>query len=165
MKQNPPPLRFAVESTLGKLAKWLRILGYDTIFERSRPSAAGAEPDRIIITRTRRRFEHLPSERRIFIRSDRPEEQLREVIRSAGLTADSLAPFTRCIRCNEPIEKVARESVRNRVPDYVWQTRSSFRQCPRCGRIYWPGTHVTRSLDRIGRLFDNARRDAYDGRS
>ena len=149
------PLRFTAESTLGKLAKWLRMLGYDTQLERRPPSASSADPDRIVLTRTRSRFQRLPVGRRIFIRSDLPEEQLREVIAAADLSPETRTPFTRCIRCNEPIETVARETVRERVPDYVWETQSTFRRCPRCDRIYWPGTHIDHSLDRIRRLFDN----------
>lgn len=154
---NPADLqwRFTAESTLGKLAKWLRILGYDTIFERSAPSATMAAPGRIVLTRTRKRFERLPAEQRIFIRSDLPEDQLQEVITALDLTPESLAPFSRCIRCNEPIETLDRDAARDRVPDYVWETQSTFRQCPRCGRVYWPGSHIKRSLNEIRRLFDD----------
>lgn len=148
-------LRFTAESTLGKLAKWLRLLGFDTLFEQSPPEAAAADPERVVLTRTRSRFERLPDDRRIFIHFDLPEAQLQEVIEQVPLTPAMLAPFTRCIRCNEPIESAARSRVRDRVPDYVWQTQATFRQCPCCGRIYWPGTHTARSLERIRRLFDN----------
>jgi hypothetical protein len=155
MKAADGQPRFTAESTLGKLAKWLRILGFDTRYEQRAPAAAGGAADRIVLTRTRRRYQRLPAGGAILIHSDLPEDQLRQVIAEAGLTREMLAPFSRCIRCNEPIVTAVRSEVRDQVPDYVWETHTDFRRCPRCGRIYWPGTHTTRSLDKIRHLFDN----------
>jgi uncharacterized protein with PIN domain len=89
----------------------------------------------------------------VLIRSNDPFEQLGEVIRAAALTPEELRPFTRCLRCNEPIVAVPKAEVQRSVPDYVWQRHSEFGTCPLCGRLYWPGTHTARSLERIEKQF------------
>lgn len=152
-----PKHRFLADPTLGKLAKWLRILGMDARYVPSGPmegAIAAAEPGRILLTRSRRIFEQTVSAEKILIRGNDPVEQLKEVIGSAGLRREDLRPFSRCIRCNVSISRVEKASVKTRVPDYVWEQHHRFHQCERCGRIYWAGTHIERSLTRINTLFE-----------
>jgi uncharacterized protein with PIN domain len=146
---------FAAERTLGRLGKWLRLLGFDTIIETEFPQGKGFEPgdDRILLTRTRRVMTVPAARAPVWIRANDPFEQLGEVLRAAALSRKDLRPFTRCLRCNEPIVPVSKAEVQRRVPDYVWQRYSDFKTCPRCGRVYWPGTHTTRSLERIKDYF------------
>ncbi len=154
---NESEICFAAEPTLGKLAKWLRILGFDTCYEpgfSTKKTMDSGRKNRILLTRTERvRDGKLPQEF-IFITSNIPFEQLREVIDTLGIIYTDTRPFSRCIRCNTCIQPVDKDSVRGDVPDFIWQTRDIFQICGRCRRIYWPGSHTERSHDIIMRLFD-----------
>ncbi len=147
------PIRFFAESTLGKLAKWLRLLGFDTVYERRPPAGSNRDPGRIRLTRTRRMLKSDAPDRFIFIASDGYLEQVRQVIRELGLTPEDIDPFSRCIRCNEPIQPIEKPSVFGQVPDYIWETQDTFHRCPQCNRVYWPGSHTRQSLARIRKLF------------
>jgi hypothetical protein len=81
-------------------------------------------------------------------------DQLVEVIRRTALRREGLRPFSRCLPCNEPIAAVAREEVAGTVPDYVLENQESFSRCPKCRRVYWPGSHTTRSLEKIKEIFE-----------
>lgn len=148
---------FAAEKTLGKLAKWLRLLGFDALYdpEISAEHFAGMlENDRILLTRTQRIKKQLASRKFIFIESDHLELQLTQVLRELDLKAADTRPFSRCLRCNVPIVAAQKEFLRGRVPDYIFETHDFFQQCPGCGRIYWPGSHARRSLEKIRSLFN-----------
>jgi uncharacterized protein with PIN domain len=159
---NESEICFAAEPTLGKLAKWLRILGFDTSYEPSfsaEKAMDSGRKNRILLTRTERvRDGKLPQEF-IFITSNNSFEQLREVIDTLDIIYTDTHPFSRCIRCNTRIQPVDKDSVRGNVPDFIWQTRDIFQICGQCRRIYWPGSHTERSHDIIMRLFDR-----YDNR-
>jgi uncharacterized protein with PIN domain len=145
-------MRFEAERTLGKLAKWLRLLGFDTRCE----SETGRDEngrERILLTRTRRRWQRSGQRRCLLIEADSPFEQLREVIRALSIEPGDIQPFSRCIVCNTPIAAVEKSAVRDRVPDYVWETQEVFRQCRSCLRVYWSGTHTERSRRCIAGLF------------
>lgn len=145
---------------LGRLAKWLRVLGYDTVFSPSLDDPdlariARAE-GRVLLTRdtalARRR-----GLRAILIRSDRPREQLLQVAAALDL---SLAGVTlpRCLRCNSALIDVDREAVAGLVPPYVLATHTAFRRCPQCGRVYWRGTHWQRIQESIKELGEQINR-------
>lgn len=157
MNKARDDIRFAAEKTLGKLAKWLRILGFDTLFEQDYFSGEfrdSAEKDRILLTRTRRVREQNSSRRLIFVKSDNPFEQIREVIQALGIVLEDIRAFSRCLQCNVPTKPANKDSVRGKVPDYVWETQELFQVCSRCHKIYWPGTHTTWSMEIIRKLFD-----------
>lgn len=147
---------FAAEKTLGKLCKWLRLLGFDTLYEpelSGREFVASLEKDRILLTRTRRIQKQFASCRLIFIESDHLENQLSQVFRELGLKSEHMRPFSRCLQCNAPIVAVEKNSLRDRVPDYIFQTHDHFQKCPECDRIYWPGSHTRRGIEKIRQLF------------
>jgi len=149
-------LCFAADRTLGKLAKWLRILGFDTLYESDISSSWFYEhlgPDRILLTRTEKIREGFAAQRLVFVNPDQPLEQLRQVITETGITEDDVRLFFRCIRCNIPIAPIDKEDVFGLVPDYTWETHSDFQICRRCERIYWKGSHWERSLERVDKLF------------
>ncbi len=154
---NESEICFAAESTLGKLAKWLRILGFDTFYK---PGVAAEKfidikfKKRILLTRTERLWDGKLSKKRIFVTSNNPFEQLREVINTLGIVYEDTRPFSRCIRCNARIEHVDKDSVQGKVPDFIWGTHDTFQACSQCRRIYWPGSHMERSHDIIMKLFD-----------
>ncbi len=144
---------FAAEKTLGKLAKWLRILGFDTIYD---PDILDpAETERIVLTRTKRILnEHNPGQL-ILIKSDKPVKQLKEVIITLGIIKEDIRPFTRCVRCNTKIRVINKDSIRFLVPDYVWENHDSFKACNKCKKIYWQGSHTKRSMELIKKLFES----------
>jgi uncharacterized protein with PIN domain len=161
LKEATRSNKFATDGTLGKLNKWLRILGFDTC-----EYSAGADgpvpapvEDRLLLTRMRKRYEWQRDQRCLSIRSNDPMEQLREVVRALDLSQNDIAPFSRCILCNTAIEPVAKGSIRNAVPEYVWSTRDRFCQCLGCQKVYWAGSHTARSLERVKDLFERRTAD------
>ncbi|NIS60378.1 MAG: hypothetical protein GTO13_06690 [Proteobacteria bacterium] len=134
---------FIVDRMLGRLARWLRILGYDTLYWRGNDWQALVEKGRgrIFLTRTMR-LPHRGNFRRItLVREDNPDLQLRNVIRELGLKIDEHRLFSRCIICNRQLGKIPKEDVEGRVPAFIFSTYSEFHSCPGCSRIYWKGTH------------------------
>jgi uncharacterized protein with PIN domain len=148
---------FAAENTLGKLAKWLRILGFDTLYDSGAGGAAffrSVPEGRVLLTRTVGVEKQLRSDRLLFIQSDDFRRQLGEVIRQLEIRPEDLRPFTRCIECNQIIESVEKPLIRHRVPDFVYESHEHFQQCPRCRKVFWSGSHTNRVLDCIRQLFD-----------
>lgn len=147
---------FTAEKTLGKLAKWLRLLGFDTLYEEDDRATDGdypGEKDRIFLTRSFPGAKEKGSARTIFIRENNPYDQVREVIQAMRVDRSHIRPFSRCIRCNCLTENVGKGSIRGMVPDFTWENQSVFRTCPGCRRIYWKGSHFIRVMERIDRLF------------
>jgi uncharacterized protein with PIN domain len=144
-----PVKRFAVDIMLGKLAKWLRALGFDA---RSMPLDDEARVGSLIsegyipVTR-REKFQD--REGIIFIRSDNQFEQLKELISTLNVVIEELRPFSRCSLCNAELIRIPAETVFGAVPDYVFETVSDFRKCPECSRVYWPGSHRKRMIDKL----------------
>jgi hypothetical protein len=158
------PYRFAADSMVGGLAKWLRLLGLDTIYLRSGPRPP--QIARILLTR---RSNHPPQRlpagwpEVLLLSSNQTLDQVQEVIRRFGLTRADLAPLTRCSLCNLELEKQDARQVADRVPDYVRLTQTVFVDCPGCGRVYWPGTHQQRMERMIEAFFDEAGGGCLDG--
>jgi uncharacterized protein with PIN domain len=149
-------LSFAADRTLGKLSKWLRILGFDTLFgsdASSRWFIEHLQAGRILLTRTEKIRKLFADHRLVFIESNFPIEQLKQVIAECGITAADIRPFSRCIPCNLPVVRVEKDAVYGRVPDYILETNEVFHACPRCERVYWSGSHTKRSMQRIQELF------------
>ncbi len=144
---------FAVEKTLGKLAKWLRILGFDTIYGSDILDLT--ESDRIVLTRTKNILNEYNTNKLIFIESDKAFKQIQEVIITLGIVEEDLRPFTRCIKCNSKLSLVAKDSLRSTVPDYVWENQNSFKACNKCEKIYWQGSHTKRGMGLIKKLFES----------
>jgi len=141
-------MKFIVDNNVGKLAKWLRMMGYDAIFFRGEDDwqmvrTALAE-GRVILTRdTQIMKTGVVSSGRlkaILIQSDEPEQQVRQVVETLNLDYHS-RPFTICLECNEPLVKRSKQQVQDRVPPYVFRTQRQYVECPNCHRIYWRGTH------------------------
>lgn len=136
-------MRFLVDSMLGKLAKWLRILGYDTLYFRQGDDRdlleLASEEDRTILTRDTRLSRRwlVPT---LLIKSEQVEEQLSQVVRRFGLEMEE-GLFSRCPECNILLKEILKEDVVERVPPLVSETYDEFMTCPNCNRIYWMGTH------------------------
>jgi uncharacterized protein with PIN domain len=140
-------LRFAVDAMLGRLARWLRLLGFDAWTEPDVPDERlvrrALDEGRWILTRDRA----LPVEWRVprvhVVAAEVPFAQLREVVRAFDLGARA-RPFARCSRCNEALVPLAAEEAERRIPVRVRERHARFLACPGCGRTYWEGTHVAR---------------------
>jgi uncharacterized protein with PIN domain len=140
--------KFAADRMLGKLAKWLRLMGQDVIYG---PHLCGygliraaRQEDRLILTRDRRLKQKQPPDF-LFIESDHYREQLRQVVRACNLDPLERA-FTRCAECNVVLQPRTKAAVETLVPPYVFSTQQTFSGCPQCRRIYWPATHHERIL-------------------
>lgn len=148
--------RFIADAMLGRLARWLRTLGYDTAYEDDIADGELARravvEGRHILTRDRKLFDEWRIAGGLEIGSEEPLEQLSEVV-----AAFDLAPpdrlFTRCRVCNAVLEPVGAEKVAGMVPPGVRQRRRDFSRCPDCGRVYWEGSHTDRMRAVIEAVF------------
>ncbi len=166
MTENNRSLRLLADSMLGRLAKWLRFLGYDTAYERDAADhelarRARAE-GRVLLTR-----DHDLAVRRgldiLLIESEQFEEQVEEV--QAALGGPPAPAFSRCSICNVVLEDASPSEIADRVPPYVLEHQKEFRCCPACGRVYWSGSHV-QAMNHLLEQFDAAGDDvpATEGR-
>lgn len=141
-KEKEP--NFIATFELGRLARWLRVLGYDCAYFRE-----GRKKDlvikslregRAILTREGK-LSRYSGIRLIRIKNDFVEDQVRQVLRQMRLKVDRDKIFTRCALCNHIIESIKKEDVERRVPPHVFKTQNIFFRCPGCDKIYWKGTH------------------------
>ena len=152
---QPPPVgevRFVADVHLGRLARLLRLLGFDTRGAGDRPgidlpdvddatiAAVAEEEGRIVLTRDRGLLKRARVARGVFVRSDDPEEQAVDVVRHLGI-ADRARPLTRCLRCGGTLAPVAKAEVLDQLAPLTRAHQQDFRRCTRCGRAYWPGAH------------------------
>jgi len=141
---------------LGALARWLRALdldvAYDPALDDPELVARSAAEGRTILTRDRRLVERRLARNHLLIRSEKVEEQVRQVLGELAIHPEPGRLLGRCLRCNLPLEPLPAERARARVPPWVARTQEEFRGCPGCGRVYWRGTHV----DRMGRWLERA---------
>ncbi len=155
MPDPPIPPRFIADVMLGKLARWLRILGYDVlysnVFADQEIVARALEDDRVILTRDVRMLERRKARKHVFIESGDLDAQMEQVIGTLHL--ERLELFSRCLECNRPLDPETREAIEDRVPPYVFQTQKSFKSCPDCSRVYWPGTHRDHVRQRVDYWF------------
>ncbi len=141
-------MKFLADRTVGKLAKKLRLLGLDVGDWREGKLLMAAEKakaeERILLTRSRRMKEEKIGIQIFMVSANDPEQQAREVLTKLGVDPQPEDYFSRCLRCNEELRAMAKEEVQGRVPDFIYRLYDSFHGCPRCRRIYWPGSHLER---------------------
>jgi uncharacterized protein with PIN domain len=148
-------MRYICDDNLGKLAKWLRMLGYDTLFfdpiEDGELVSKALKDNRVVLSRDTQlsRFKMKLDQSLLLIKSDKPLEQLKQVVRHFKLKPDKNLLFSRCLVCNQSLQKVDKEKIKNRLYPYVYQTQDDFMLCPQCDRIYWPATHVERMVETL----------------
>jgi uncharacterized protein with PIN domain len=155
---RPAPLRdprFVIDTHLGKLARHLRLAGFDCLWRNDYADeqivALAVAEQRIVLTRDCNLLKRRAVVRGHFVRAIEAEAQLAEVIRVFQLEA-MLRPFSRCRECNVELEDVAKADVAGRLPQKVRDFYSRYRRCPGCDRIYWEGTH----FDRLQRMLSRA---------
>jgi uncharacterized protein with PIN domain len=138
---------------LGTLAKWLRIAGYDTLFDPDLDDhqlvrLARAE-SRVLLTRDRQLAQRR-GVRVLLVASEHLDDQIRQVLADLQLMPER--SFSRCPVCNEPLETLDRAAAEARVPAYVAQTHETFRICPACQRVYWRGSHWQQMEQQLARI-------------
>ena len=148
-------MKLILTKELGRLAKWLRILGFDASYYKENNSGSliieALREERIILTKNH----HLPKSRGIKIvvlEKEKIKEQILEALKVLKLRPDSDKMFTRCIICNEELAGIKKEQIKAKVPEYVYKTQEAFITCPKCKRVYWQGTHwgnVAKTLEEI----------------
>jgi uncharacterized protein with PIN domain len=138
-------IKFLADSNLGKLAKWLRVLGYDTTCysgEVGRSFLTKAQKEgRIALTRRRDMALRQYSGKLAVIEHDLVGDQLEEVIGKLSIVPDEKNIMTICLTCNERLKSVSKEAVSGLVPEYIFRQHMEFHICPRCEKIFWPGSH------------------------
>ncbi|MBZ5589894.1 MAG: Mut7-C RNAse domain-containing protein [Acidobacteriia bacterium] len=149
-------LKFACDAMLGRLARWLRLAGFDVSYtpdlhDLMLAGKARAE-ERWLLT-CDRRLAGLAGPRSLLLRARTTERQIAELRTRLPMTAQSHLFLTRCSHCNSPLEAVSCETVRDRVPPYVATHADRFVACRNCGRVYWPGTHVGRIVSTLEAWF------------
>lgn len=147
--------RFAVDRMLGRLARWLRVLGFDAAYRKELPGdrllTFAAREERIVVTRDGRLRDPRGRARVIRITSSGFREQLRELDRVLPLGGVDARP-QRCVECNEAVVPLGPGEIPTSVPEYVRATQTDFRRCPRCRRVFWPATHRARMESEIAAL-------------
>lgn len=147
---------FIADRTVGKLAKWLRILGYDAVYWRSDDLRGllrrARHEGRTLITKDTKLYKGKGPVQALLIGEDNPFLQLQEVMRHFQLPVNKAHLFSRCLICNTPLEAVDPAEVREEVPDYIYHTQQAFSRCPSCRKIYWAGTHYEHMAEVVERL-------------
>jgi len=152
-------VKFIVDCNVGRLARWLRIAGFDTLFEKDiddgRLVRLALADDRVLLTRDTgildRRVAVSGRLKVLLIEYDDVKLQLGQVFSALDI-ADEMKPFTVCPNCNGSLEPRDKEDVKEIVPPYVFKTKDQFMQCPDCVRVYWRGTHWQRMARELENL-------------
>ena len=147
--------KFVADGHLGKLVRDLRLLGVDVVYD---PSAEDRQllelakiDNRALLTRDRRLLMHAVVCHGYYLRSQNPVEQTSEVLKRFDL-ASSLAPFSRCLRCNGPLESVEKAKVIEQLEPLTKIYYEQFRRCTSCGQVYWPGSHFDKLRARVEKV-------------
>ena len=147
--------RFVLDVHLGKLARYLRLLGFDALYRNDYDDATiirlSLDEQRIILTRDRCVLKHAAVTHGYWVRSTVPRQQLREVVRVFDLGSNS-RPFTRCMLCNGELQQVAKDMVADRLPLRVRMYFDEFAQCQACAHVYWPGSHYQHMRQMVDEL-------------
>ena len=152
-------MRFLVDSMAGKLARYLRLLGFDAEYHREGDIKSlvrkAREEKRIVLTRNTAILDFKGKIDFFFLPTEKTDEQVRAVLKHFKLK-DKIDPFTRCLECNTPLEKVFREKVKGLVPFHVYRVHQEFYYCPGCKRIYRRGTHREKLEEKIRKFLEDS---------
>jgi uncharacterized protein len=144
--------KFVADTMLGRLAKWLRIMGCDTHyrpFYQPEQIRSLVEEGRILLTRNSRRLTRCKGA--VFLRADHVKDQLNQLQQEGLIPVDHARWFTRCMLCNDTLLTPSAEAVKENVPEYVlFENPSGIRFCPSCNRFFWPGSHKQKMMAQLG---------------
>lgn len=143
---------------MGKLARWLRMLGFDSLFcsdeDDSQIVQQALAEGRVLLTRDtgimKRRVVARGRLKAVLMQSEQPEQQMQQLVSTLDIKNQS-HPFTICLECNQPLINKAPTKVKDRVPPYVYRTQTQYMECPACRRIYWRGTHWQAMLTKLNK--------------
>jgi uncharacterized protein len=155
-------MKFLVDQPLGGLARWLRFCGFDATLTRLAAARPGTwpppRPCTFILT-SQETAKRLARPDLLVLAAPAPEGQLLEVMRRLNLSARDLKPLSRCSHCNELLKPLDPHRAQSRVPDHIFLHHRRFFACPRCRRVYWPGSHlqsITAALrDQLAKLSED----------
>jgi uncharacterized protein with PIN domain len=154
--------RFVLDGHLGRLAAYLRMLGFDTWYARHADDVllahVSSSEHRMLLTRDVGLLKRREVETGYCVRSHKPHEQLREVSRRFALTS-RLDPFGRCMDCNGPLFRVRKEDVEELLPPHTRETKNEFSRCAECHKVFWRGSHYARMAGWIKELSAGAPSD------
>ena len=129
---------------LGKLAKWLKILGFDVLYfskvEDSELLALAKREGRTVLSRDNEVLQKARSLPQLYVESESWQEQVEQVLCEFDLW-DKADPYSRCLECNVKLKRLPKKEARNLVSSYIYEQANSFALCPQCGKVFWPGTH------------------------
>lgn len=149
-------MRFVADRMLGKLAKHLRMLGYDTMYYRGEDITSllklAREETRVVLTRNTKLLPKTPEDRIIPIKEDQSLLQINELIQRGVISLREENFFSRCLLCNALLDGILREEAEGKVPDFIFYQQKDFYRCPHCQRIYWQGSHQDNMKRRIDKL-------------
>jgi hypothetical protein len=136
-------MKFVADSMLGKLARWLRLSGYDVLYRSDIEDDEILKEDRIILTRDSKLFRRALKENKeaLLISSGRLEDQLKQMIVEKGIVVKDTPEYSRCPKCNGDIVGAEKDKIRGSVPDKVLESVEEFWVCRNCGKVYWYGSH------------------------
>jgi uncharacterized protein with PIN domain len=150
-------MKFLADRMLGKLAKELRMLGYDTLYYRGENTypliKLAREEGRVILTRNSKLIPRRPEDRIVRVMEDKPALQLRELIQKKVISLNEENLFSRCLLCNMFLDEILREEAEGKVPDFIFYQLKAFSRCPQCLKIYWQGSHQDHMGKKIEELF------------
>lgn len=148
-----PEPKFLCDDHCGRLARWLRFLGYDCSHDQDSDDSTvlrlALEEGRIILTRDQAMPEKAMARSIVLLESAHPLDQVNQVLGVYGLEISDERIGIRCTVCNTLTVSVEKSTIEARLPPYVRATQEIFRECPQCHRLYWRATHVTRMLERL----------------
>lgn len=152
--------RFVLDVHLGRLAAYLRLAGFDTLYRNDYSddelASIAVGETRILLTRDRVLRDRVPVGH--FVRHTAPRRQLAEILRAFDLI-DCVAPFIRCLRCNALLVTTPKAVVLDRLPPRVREIHDAFYCCPGCDRVYWRGTHCDAMTKALEQACFEARRE------
>jgi uncharacterized protein len=152
-------MKFVVDRMLGKLAKELRMLGYDTVYYQGAAPRQlieiARQQERTILTRNTKLVARRPEDQIINVTEDTPGLQLKQLIRQGSISPNETEFFSRCLLCNALLDEIPRGEAEGKVPDYILYHQKEFFRCPQCGRIYWKGSHQEHMQKRVEELFQS----------
>lgn len=156
--QNP---RFIADDHLGRLARHLRLLGFDTLYQPPQADdwliATVRDQSRILLSKDREFVSRIPSDQALLLRALRPREQLLELIERLHISDTTMLVFSRCLDCNGVIELVENEEVLEPVEASTRGWYDTFYRCSECGKVYWKGGHYERMKAWVLEIVSNPR--------